>query len=352
MRDDGGCGFFRCLQPAKYIKYMGLAETETILRTPTDEQLLSADLIVLQDIGSPVGSKIAKFLLQNKIPYVTDVDDFLHHVSPRNTGGYPAWNPGTLYVSRAMEVIKSSFGLTVSTNALAREYFPYNPTIYVVPNYLDKFVWDQPTVRKQDGKIRIGWCGGNAHGDDLFMISKVLERLIKENKGKVVFETMGMLPQELKGVFPMQHTGNDSCPSCGFEGQLHHFPGESLENYPGALISRGWDIAVAPVIDNSFGNCKSDLKIKEYAAAGVPMVVSSVTPYREAKRNGAQILLAETYEEWYTNLKALIDNQSQREEMAQKNKEWVTQYWIQDNAQHIFEAYAQVLAKANIVFRK
>lgn len=352
VRDDGGCGFFRCLQPAKYIQFMGLAETQTVMRIPTNEQLLWADLVVMQESGAPHSAQFAKFLLQNKIPYIVEFDDFVHHVSPRNAGGYGAWNPGTLFVHRAMELLRSSFGATVSTNQLAREYFPYNPFIYVVPNYLDKFLWDQPIVRRNDGKIRIGWCGGNAHGDDLYMISRVMERLIKEFDGKVVFETMGMTAQELKGIFPMQHTTADSCPSCGFEGKLHHYPGESLENYPGALASRGWDIAVAPVINNAFGNCKSDLKIKEYGAAGIPIVASDVVPYREAKKDGAHILLAETYEEWYNNLRSLITDKALRDDLASRTKEWAARYWIQDNAQHIFEAYTQVIDRAKIIFSK
>lgn len=351
LRDDGGCGFFRCRQPANFIKRIGLAETQTVMINPTTEQLLWSDLVILQNIGSVESSNIAQFLLKNKIPYIVEIDDFIHHVSPHNLAGYPAWNPSTLYIHRAMETAKAAFALTVSTNQLAREYFAYNPTIYVIPNYLDREKWDNPIVKRNDGKIRIGWAGGNAHADDLKMVSKVIHKIVKEGKGKIIFETIGMTNHELEGVFSFKEF-NAFCPRCEYEGELHHFPGEPIDIYPLVLASKGWDIALAPVIDNSFGNCKSDLKIKEYVALGVSVVASPVVPYREVVYNNAQVVFASTFEEWYNGITDLIKHPEKRDEMARKNREWIKDYWIQDNAQKIFEVYEQVLKKAELVFGK
>lgn len=343
-RDDGGCGFFRCLQPATFLKRSGLANAVYILRTPTQEQLMNADLVILQENGSQEAAHMVKFMTENRIPFMIELDDFIHHVSPRNEAGYPAWNPSTLYVYRSTDNFRKAVGMTLSTNQLAREYFPYNNNIFVVPNYLDKDKWDNPITKRQDGKIRIGWCGGNAHADDLMMVSKVIDKIVKEYKGKVVFETIGMTRKEFAWVFPMAPTNPEHvCPSCGYEGELHHFPGESLEDYPTVLSSKGWDIAIAPVINNAFGNCKSDLKVKEYAAAGIPVVASPVVPYQEAAENGAQILFAKTFDEWYNALKTLIEDEKKRQEILRHNKEWVSKYWIQDNIANIFDVYKRMV---------
>lgn len=347
VRDDGGCGFYRCLQPATFIKRMGLAEVETVMKNPTPVQLLWADLVIMQEMGSFPSLNIMDFMIKNKIPFVAEIDDFLHHVSPHNLHGYPAWNPGTLFVHRAMNLVTRAAALTVSTNQLAREYFPYNQNIYVVPNYLDKEKWDNPIIRRNDGKVRIGWAGGNAHADDLKMITAVLERIVRESKGKILFETMGMTRQELVGVFTMKSFG-DVCPSCGYEGELHHYPGENIKEYPLILASKGWDLAVAPVIDNSFGNCKSDLKIKEYSAIGYPMVVSPVVPYREAAKNGAKLVFAEGFDEWYNKIRELIKNPEKRNKITRANRDWVNQYWIQENARKIFEVYRQVINRTTL----
>lgn len=351
-RDDGGCGYFRCVQPATFLKRAGLADTETVSKFATTEQLLSADLVVLQEMGDINGSNIANFCIKNKIPYIAEIDDFLHHISPHNTAGYGCWNPTTLYLSRAIQLIQKASAVTVSTNQLAREYFPYNNIIYVVPNYLDKDKWDNPIVKNTTDKIKIGWCGGNAHADDLKMISLVINKIVKEYKGKIIFETMGMTSQELAGVFPMK-IFNDVCPSCGYEGELRHFYGEDLDHYPVVLASKGWDIAVAPVINNAFGNCKSDLKIKEYAAAGISIVASSIIPYKEAVENNAQIrLVDENFEKWYNEIKDLIDNPKERDGAVRNNREWVSRYWIQDNIYKIAEIYQQTISRADLILGK
>ena len=342
-RDDGGCGQFRIRQPAEFIRRMGLAEVKVFQNIVPEAELLWANLVVMQEMGSTNAGHIVSILLKNKIPFISEFDDFIQHVSPNNIGGAGAWNPGNLFIHRAMEQARRSSALTVSTNQLAREYFPYNNLIYVVPNYLDKDLWDVPIARKNDGKIRIGWCGGNAHGDDLHMVSKVIERIVKEYDGKVVFETMGMARQELNGVFAMKDFP-EVCPKCNYEGEIHHFLGESFKDYPLVLASKGWDLAIAPVIDNGFGNAKSDLKIKEATAVGLPIVASSVVPYREAVDNGAEVLLATTYNEWYNSIKELIENPGKREAIAKSNREWIKQYWIQDNAKNIFRVYEQIIA--------
>lgn len=344
IRDDGGCGFYRCRQPAEYIRRMGLAEVDTVMNRPTPDQMMWADLVVMQEMGSTTAMENIRFCIENKIPFISELDDFIHHVSPNNAGGYGAWNPGTLYIQRACEQMRKSFGMTVSTNWLAREYFPYNSNIFVVPNYLDKEKWSNPIPVKNDGKIRIGWSGGNAHVDDLKTVSKVIDRIVKESDGKVVFETIGMQKVELIKVFDQQDF-TETCPKCGYEGEIHNHPGESQDNYPLILASKGWDIAIAPVIDNGFGNAKSDLKLKEYAAIGAAPVASRVAPYEEASQDGCRVSLATTYEEWYNAIDFLLKNKDIRDEYRKKNREWVSRYWIQDNAQKVFEVYTHLLAR-------
>jgi glycosyltransferase involved in cell wall biosynthesis len=348
-RDDGGCGFYRCEQPAKFLTRAGLANATSVLKHASPQQLMEADLVIVQEMGTIESSNMIKFMEEHGIPFVMEFDDFIHHISPRNLGGYEAWNPSTLFVYRAMELTKRSHGIITATGQLAREFFPYNPNIYVMPNYLDKEIWDVPITHRQDDKIRIGWAGGNAHADDLHMVSKVLERIVREYDGKVVFETLGMTRQELAGVFPMDPSSENPCIKCGHEGELHHFPGESYQSYPQVLGSRGWDLAIAPVINNAFGNAKSDLKIKEYAAMGIPVVASDVQPYRDAVKNGAPIRLADNYQEWYEGLMSLIGDKTARELRSREMKAWSEKNWVQDKVYDISEAFRQILVRSESI---
>lgn len=341
LRDMGGCGFYRCLQPAMYLRKRGLMNTITDVQNTTPEHLLQADLVVLQSPGSQKTSEIMNFCIQNNKPFIVEIDDYLNGVSPNNPG-YHAWRPESLYLTRFLNCATKANAMIVTTDQLAREYGLYNHNMFVVPNYLNENKWDLHQTKKNDGIIRIGWAGGNAHVDDLKMISPVIQKLVSEYKGKLKFETMGLMKSELKDTFPMIEF-DGVCPSCNFQGEIETWGGEQLDNFPQVLASHGWDIAVAPVIDNAFNNAKSDLKMKEYSAVGFPIVASSVTPYEEAQRSGCDVLLARTYEDWYNSLKQLIENADRRREMVVKNSEWVKQFWIEDNVTKYHEIFMQVI---------
>jgi glycosyltransferase involved in cell wall biosynthesis len=342
LRDTGGCGFYRCLQPALHLRRSHLFNTITDVRDTTPEHILQADIVVFQNIGSPSSFEAFNFALASKKAVVVEVDDYLNGVSPHNPGS-ASWNPSTLYLHRATQQMQKAFAMTVSTPQLAREYFPYNERIHVLPNFLDKEKWDMPHTKNMDGMIRIGWSGGNAHLDDLKMIEKVIEKIVREYDGKVKFEMMGMVKQELKATFGHLGEFSETCPKCNYQGEFKVWNPENQDNYPIVLSSHGWDIALAPVVDTAFNNAKSDLKIKEYAACGYPVVASKVTPYEEAVADGARALLCKGFDEWYNSIKELIEDEDARRETIKGNKEWIATKWIDDNVTLYADTYKNIL---------
>lgn len=341
-RDEDGCGYYRCFQPALSLRRLGLMNTIVDLQSSTPEHIKQADIVVFQALGTLASIEAMDFAVKENKAIVVECDDFLNVVSPNNPG-YVSWHPGNLILHRATEQIKKADAMTVSTPQLAREYFPYQKNIYILPNFLSRQMWeDLPVTKKTDGIVRIGWAGGNAHVDDLRMIAPVLEKIIKEFNGKVRFETMGMSKRELHGVFKMQEFF-DLCPKCGYQGEMQYMPGENLSDYPQVLASYGWDIALAPIVDTSFNTSKSDLKLKEYSAVGFPMIASRVTPYIEAKANGCNVRLASTFKEWYNYIKELIVDAELRHKISKENKEWVKQYWVDDNVKNYLDFYQEIL---------
>lgn len=349
-RDTGGCGFYRCWQPAVFLRRMKAFNCIVDFKDTTEERIKMADLVVFQECGTPRAMELMAMAKRLGKPVILEIDDFVHMVSPNNVSGYGSWNPATLFIHRFNQMAIAADAMTVSTPQLAREYFVFNPNIYVLPNYLDKDKWDIPLSKKIDGIIRIGWAGGNAHRDDLAMISPVIKKIIRDNPGKVKFETMGMAKQELGGIFSGLDDFDHVCPKCNYQGENITRMGENLDNYPLVLASYGWDIALAPIINTSFNCAKSDIKLKEYAALGMPMVASAVTPYIEAESKGLEVILARTFEEWYNNIDTLIKDEGQRRLIAQHNKKWIENYWINDRCADYAEVYNQVINKheANI----
>ncbi len=352
VRDKGGCGYYRCYQPASFLRTRGLMNTIVDFKETTREHILQADIVIFQEAGSNKSVEAMNFAKENKKPVVIELDDEIRTISPHNEGGYGAWNPGSLFTYRFIQQAIGANAMTVSTPQLAREFFPYNKSIYVLPNFLNENKWTNNQVKKTDGYFRIGWAGGNAHLDDLKLISKVIEKIIKEYKGKVKFETMGMIKSELGDTFTALEEFHDTCPKCNYQGESVTHGGESLENYPMVLATHGWDLALAPIVNTSFNCAKSDLKLKEYAATGYPIIASAVTPYIEAKEDGCDVLLAKTFDEWYSYIKELIDNPDRRSQMVRHNKEWVAKKWIADNITLYYDAFMQIIEKNNKLINK
>lgn len=82
-------------------------------------------------------------------------------------------------------------------------------------------------------------------------------------------------------------------------------------------LTQDIDINIAPlVVGNAFCEAKSELKIFEAGAVGVPTVGSPTSSYEAAIDDGVDGLLARTPEEWYAKLLALADSRELRQRIG------------------------------------
>src|SRR5207248_3423483 len=82
-------------------------------------------------------------------------------------------------------------------------------------------------------------------------------------------------------------------------------------------LTRDIDINIAPlVVGNAFCEAKSELKIFEAGAVGVPTVASATTSYSAAINDGVDGFLGSTPDEWYVKLLALVDSPERRASMG------------------------------------
>ncbi len=60
-----------------------------------------------------------------------------------------------------MHALLSADALTVTTPELKQALIPFNPNVVVLPNYLDKDLWQfrQPALRSMDAQVRILFMG-------------------------------------------------------------------------------------------------------------------------------------------------------------------------------------------------
>ncbi|WWG64875.1 hypothetical protein VRB21_17030 [Pseudomonas poae] len=147
----------------------------------------------------------------------------------------------------------------VSTQPLANALKGYNADIRVMENRLPAQWWSGlRSLRQQGHKPRVGWAGGSSHGADLQVIAEV----VRELAGEVDWVFMGMCPPALR---PFVHE---------FHG------GVNIDQYPARLAALNLDLALAPLEDNFFNACKSNLRLLEYGACALPVICSDILCYR------------------------------------------------------------------------
>ncbi len=204
----------------------------------------------------------------------------------------------------------------VSTHYLAdrlREKYP-RKNIFISTNKLgnDQVRWarealaNKDKIKPKDGKVRIGYFSGSrSHDSDFETISKVLLRILRENKN-VVLMTVGHL--ELNGEFSR------------LKNQIEKFSFVPLKKLS-ELILRS-DINVVPLeIDNPFCQAKSALKFFEAGVLEIPTVASATDSFQRVIENEKNGFLAKNENDWYKYLMLLIKNENLRKEIGQNARE-------------------------------
>jgi glycosyltransferase involved in cell wall biosynthesis len=77
------------------------------------------------------------------------------------------------------------------------------------------------------------------------------------------------------------------------------------------------DVCIAPLADNTFNHCKSDIKFLEAALVRVPVVASPVGQLGESIRHGVTGLLADGTAAWTAALSSLVEQEHLRASLAE-----------------------------------
>lgn len=257
--DAFGCGHYRVIQPFRALRESGLIDgaLSAGLMHPADFERYAPDSVILQrQIGVPRLEAMRRMKALSSAFKVYELDDYLPNLPLKNV--HRAHMPKDVVRS-----LKQGLGyvdrFVVSTEPLADALSDYHQDIRVVENSLDPLWWSNIKVapRREGSKPRVGWAGGASHTGDLELIRDV----IKEFAGEVEWVFLGMCPDSLRPYVDEFH------------------PGVAIEQYPAKLASLALDIALAPVEDNLFNECKSNLRLLEYGACGYPVICSDVRCY-------------------------------------------------------------------------
>jgi len=337
--DKKGTGFYRMMMPANEIRKANMANVRLCFAVDQND-IQWADIVVVQRAHHPSMFEMFDWAKSIGKVMVYEIDDYLQGVDPTNPA-YRSWTPAGPHLQRALALMEKADAMTVTTDRLQREYAPWNKNIFVIPNFLDKTLFPPAKKVYKDKLIRIGYTGFSSHQKDLELIDDIMTKIC-EKYPEVRFKVMGIIPEHAFKRIPQY---NYKYRGVKIKSQLEYISGTDITAYFYKLADQGWDIGLAPLIDNSFNACKSDLKIKEYGALSIPVVASNVYPYQKAIKQGYNGFLASTGKEWYEAIEKLILDKKLRQEIGNNNLVWVNENgWIQDNVavwintyQHIYD---------------
>jgi len=259
MADLTGCGQYRIIQPFNAMRDAGLIQgklSKVLLNIPQFAQYEADSIILQRQVAPEFHEWLARITKLKNAFKVFELDDYLPNLPLKSV--HRKDMPKDIFKSlRKSLTLVDRF--VVSTEALADAFKGMNSDIRVVENRLSPALWGSLVSQRGQGrKPRIGWAGGSSHTGDLEMIVDVVKAL--SNRVEWVF--FGMCPPALR---PYIH---------------EYYPGVAIEKYPAKLAALNLDLALAPVEDNPFNRCKSNLRLLEYGACGFPVICSDIECYR------------------------------------------------------------------------
>ncbi len=196
-----------------------------------------------------------------------------------------------------MRTAKLAQTVTTTNDHLARRYRGAGLShVEVVENHLLAHHLTQP--RHHDG-IVIGWVAALEHRADAarIPIAEALRRLQAEYP-EVHVECIGV--------------------NLGLRERYRHDEYVSFDELPARIA--GFDVGIAPLADIPFNRSRSDIKLKEYAAAGIPWLASPVGPYADLGVEQGGRLVPDG--EWFEALRWMVVKRTLREQLAQNAADW------------------------------
>lgn len=313
-----GNGFYRGIAPMMALELRG----HEVTRLPAGDgplpldRVRGIDVLHVHRFCDDRAQRLVREAKRHGAAVVWDNDDDMSAV-PRGTVTYR--RVGGINWERRLAEMKRIFRdvdlVTTPSRALAARLASAGATrTAVIENHPpDQFLRVQQ--RPHDGVV-IGWIAGLEHQMDVerVPIREALQHLLDE-RPEVHVRTFGLK----LGLQGERSTNVDVVPLLELTQRATEF-----------------DVGIAPIADLAVNHARSNIKVKEYAAAGLPWLASPIGPYAElGEREGGRLVADDR---WYDELLRLIDKPRDRRKLAKRATKWAEGETIERNA-HVWEQH-------------
>ncbi len=230
-----------------------------------------------------------------KRPRVMDVDDAIWLSRPLGKYTVP-------HIAKGMDAI------TAGNQYLADWFSRYCKNVYVVPTAVDLDHYHQKTKSSDEKKFVIGWTGLACNYKFLRLIEEPISRFLQDHPDA-----------ELHLVAERKWKSSKIAPErIGFTRWSRQVEAAALHKM---------SIGVMPLPDNDWTKGKCSLKMLQYMAVGLPVVVSPVGLNKEILAKGEIGYGAGSADEWYDAFKMLYQDYLLRAKLGDNGRKVVEQHF-------------------------
>ncbi len=317
---------YRSIVPMQALAHRGHSvhvEERNEIRDPA--ALLAFDAVHVVRICHPLMVRIARQLRRRGVAIVWDNDDqrvaLLEEAA--KAPGQDGLAAQRFFTSmRAMASVADA--VTTPSEALARLHAADSRReVRILPNQLP------PTFRRPERLmphqgVHIGWMAMPHHADsfEALGIRETLQHLL-ERHAHLEITGVGL---DL-GLRSRRYTHVPGLPYGSLAEHLPHF-----------------DLAIAPLADTAVNRARSDVKLKEYAAAGVPWLASPTGPYAGYGEQQGGRLVPDG--DWHGAIDALMGDADARRVLSQRGLRWAAGETIEAHVDVWERTFEDAIAQA------
>lgn len=277
------------------------------------------DVVLIQREAIMTRTVLFEKLLAWRKPVVFDFDDAIWKMDVSEANQKLKWmkNP-----SKTGKIIRLSKVVMAGNTYLQQYAQQFNSNTVIVPTTVDTEIFQRGEKDRSANTVTIGWSGSKTTIKHFEMAVPVLERIRREFGEKVRIKVIGEpnYTNESLGVTSVAWTSQTEV--------------EEL---------RSIDIGIMPLPGDEWSKGKCGLKGLTYMALEIPTVMSAVGVNTEIIEHGVNGLLFDNDEDFYRQLKQLIEDSALRERLGKNGRATVVEkYSVLANR----EKYVEVIRGA------
>lgn len=271
------------------------------------------DIIVLCRNICPDTAWWFLYALELSLPYIYDIDDNFFEI--------PKGNPlATYYRESSRQAMLKEY------MRLARLVRVYSFPMYIQAKKINKNVeqivapidWrliKPPRKDASNGIVRIVYATSRSEDNLSEIFKPSLKKILEKYSNQVEMHFLGYNPEEFRK----------------FKNVYYHPLNLDYKSYLKSFSSAGYDIGLAPLLNDVFHRSKTNNKFREYGASQIAGIYSNVDIYSTCVTHYESGLLIENdTDAWFQSMETLIVNPSMRRNIQKHAFEFVKKNYSQE----------------------